>query len=66
MLHFYSSSTRMVNTRRGVQECLESAMGNDFQNSDLLIFHAAIGHDFQEMVDEAAQLAPNARIVAAS
>jgi hypothetical protein len=56
----------MVNTRRGVQECLESAMGNDFQNSDLLIFHAAIGHDFQEMVDEAALLAPNARIVAAS
>jgi hypothetical protein len=66
MLHFYSSSTRMVNTRRGVQECLESAMGNEFHDSDLLIFHASIGHDFQEMVDEAAHLAPNARIVAAS
>jgi len=66
MLHFYSSSTRMVNTKRGVQECLESALGDAYSDANLLIFHASIGHDFQDMVDEASRLAPNARIVAAS
>jgi hypothetical protein len=56
----------MVNTKRGVQECLESAMGDAYSGADLLIFHASIGHDFQDMVDEAKRLAPTARIVAAS
>lgn len=56
----------MVNTSRGVQECLESAMGADYTKSDLLIFHASIGHDFNELVMEASRLVPKARIVAAS
>jgi hypothetical protein len=56
----------MVNTARGVQECLESAMGADYTKSDLLIFHASIGHDFNELVMEASRLVPKARIVAAS
>ncbi len=66
MTKFFSSSTRMVNTARGVQECLESAMGADYTKSDLLIFHASIGHDFTELVLEAKRLAPNARVLAAS
>ncbi|MFN5148022.1 MAG: FIST signal transduction protein [Flavobacteriia bacterium] len=66
MTKFYSSSTRMVNTARGVQECLESAMGADYTKSDLLIFHASIGHDFNELVLEAKRLVPKARVLAAS
>jgi hypothetical protein len=66
MLQFYSSSTRMVNTKRGVQECLESALGDTYIDTNLLIFHASIGHDFQDLVDEASRLVPRARIVAAS
>ena len=66
MLEFFSSSARVVNTKRAVMECLEIAMGNEYSNADLLIFHASIGHDFQEMVNEAHTLAPNATIVAAS
>ncbi|MFM9422893.1 MAG: hypothetical protein RIR06_1354 [Bacteroidota bacterium] len=66
MLEFYSSSARVVNTRRAVMECMEIALGNDYANSDLLIFHASIGHDFKEMVTQAKEMAPNARIVAAS
>lgn len=66
MLKFFSSSTRIVNTSRGVQECLESAMGADYSKSDLLIFHASIGHDFNELVNEASRLVPKARILAAS
>jgi hypothetical protein len=45
---------------------MEVAMGENFADADLLIFHAAIGHDFNEMVAQAHEMAPNARIVAAS
>jgi hypothetical protein len=66
MLSFYSSSARIVNTRRGVAELLEVALGQNVSDCDLLIFHASIGHNFQELVDEAHKLAPRARIVATS
>ena len=66
MLNFYSHSTRMVNTRRGVLECLESALGDDFKKVGLLIWHASIGHDFQDLVDVSRELVPQARVVAAS
>lgn len=66
MLEFYSASTRMVNTRRGVAECLEIALGEENTDCDLVILHASIGHNFQDLVDETKRLAPSARIVAAS
>jgi len=66
MLHFYSASGRIVNTRRAVMECMEIALGNEYKDADLIILHASIGHDFQEMVNQAHEMAPNARIVAAS
>ncbi|MEN9334874.1 MAG: hypothetical protein RLY35_2054 [Bacteroidota bacterium] len=66
MIKFNSSSARIVNTKRAVNECMEIALGNDMEHADLLIFHASIGHDFKDMVTEAKRLAPNARIVAAS
>ena len=66
MLQFFSASTRMVNTKRGVTEVMESAMGEAYANADLIILHASIGHNFQDLVDQAHEMAPNARIVAAS
>jgi hypothetical protein len=56
----------MVNTRRGVAECLEIALGEENTDCDLVILHASIGHNFQDLVDETRRLAPSARIVAAS
>jgi hypothetical protein len=56
----------MVNTKRGVTEVMESAMGEAYANADLIILHASIGHNFQDLVDQAHEMAPNARIVAAS
>jgi hypothetical protein len=41
-------------------------MGDNFAESNLLIFHASIGHDFHEMISEAKKLAPKARILATS
>jgi hypothetical protein len=66
MLNFYSASTRIVNTRRGITECMESALGNDTADCDLIMIHASLGHDFKELIDGAQQLAPGAKIVAAS
>ena len=66
MLSFYSASTRMVNTKRGVAELLEASMDNQYTDANLLIFHASIGHNFQDILDQAREMAPNARVLAAS
>lgn len=66
MLQFFSASTRMVNTKRGVTEVLESAMGADYASASLIILHASIGHDFKDLVAQAREMAPQARVVAAS
>lgn len=66
MLSFYSASGRIVNTRRAVQEVVESAMGAQYSDAKLLIFHASIGHDCKELLDEASKLCPDARILSAS
>ncbi len=66
MLQFSSGSARIINTERAVAECLEIALGNDYKSADLLIFHASIGHNFETMVQKAHEMAPNARILAAS
>lgn len=66
MLQFFSASTRMVNTRRGVAECMESALGNQVADCDLIILHASLGHSFEELIAQAQELAPKAQVVAAS
>jgi hypothetical protein len=66
MLQFFSGSARIINTRRAVTECMEIALGEHFADTSLVILHASMGHNFQEMVDQVHELAPKARIVAAS
>ena len=66
MLEFFSASARVINTKRGVMECLEAAMDNNYKDADLLIWHASIGHDFNDLLSQSKEMAPNARIVAAS
>ncbi|MEY4593822.1 MAG: hypothetical protein RIQ47_232 [Bacteroidota bacterium] len=66
MLSFHSASTRIVNSRRGISECMEVALGDNYSDVDLIIIHASIGHNFQDLIDQSHQLAPNAKIVAAS
>lgn len=66
MLTFQSSSARSVDSRRAIATCLEAACGTRATEVDLLLIHAGIGHDFKELADEAALLAPNARIFGAS
>jgi len=66
MLEFFSASTRAVNAKRGITECMESALGKDVSNCDLVVIHASIGHNFSELTAQVRQLAPKARVVAAS
>jgi hypothetical protein len=66
MLSFYSASNRIVNTKRGVMECMEVALGSTDTDCDLVILHASIGHNFNELIEQAKTMAPSARILAAS
>ncbi len=66
MLDFFSGSTRIGNTERAVEECMEIALGSNYNDVDLLIFHTSIGHSFETLVKKAGRLAPGAKILAAS
>ena len=66
MLEFHSASTRMVQSRRAITECLEAALGERTGDCDLIIIHASLGHNYAELAAQARQLAPGARIVGAS
>ncbi len=67
MLDFYSASTRMVNSRRAISECMEAAFGGGQDTDcDLLMIYSSMGHNFQELLDQAHEQAPSARIVGAS
>jgi len=65
MLEFFSASTRMVNSRRAILECLEAALGTD-KKCDLVMLHASIGHDYQALADEVRRQIPGVRVVGAS
>lgn len=65
MLTFSSSSARIVNSRRAIAECFEVACEGR-PSPSLVFIHASIGHDFKELADEAARLAPGATVVGAS
>jgi hypothetical protein len=65
MLEFFSASTRMVNSRRAIQECLEAALGTD-KKCDLVMLNASIGHDYQALADEVRRQIPGVRVVGAS
>ncbi len=67
MLSFHSASTRMINSRRAMNECMEAAFGEgQDRDCDLLLVYAAMGHNFHDLLDQARKLAPSARIVGAS
>ncbi|MBP8284341.1 MAG: hypothetical protein KAX46_10600, partial [Chromatiaceae bacterium] len=66
MLQFFSASTRMVNSRRAMTECLEAALGEGNTDCDLIIIHASLGHDYPALLAEARRLAPSARVVGSS
>ena len=65
MLEFFAASTRMVDSRNAITECMEVALGAD-KACDLVIVYATIGHDYQALIARVRELAPMARVVGAS
>lgn len=66
MLKFQSASARIVNTKRCVNECLDSAMGEERAFANLLIYHASLGHNFEDILEESKGNYPSADVVVAS
>jgi 2,4-dienoyl-CoA reductase-like NADH-dependent reductase (Old Yellow Enzyme family) len=64
MLQFFSATTSIVNSRRAINECLEMALeGEPNLDCDLLIIYTGMGHNFQDLLNEAHTIAPNAQVV---
>lgn len=60
MLEFFSSSTRVVNSRHAIQGCLGAE-----KKSGLIMIHASIGHLCQVLKDEVGQQMSGVRVVGA-
>ena len=66
MLQFFSASARIVNSSRAITDCIEAALGENHADTSLLLIHASIGHQFQELANQAKAILPQARILGAS
>ncbi|NPE29540.1 hypothetical protein HNV12_16585 [Methanococcoides sp. SA1] len=64
MLKFSSSSTGVVNSKKAITECLENAsVDGESIDCDLVVIYTTIDHDLNDIISEAHQLAPSAKIV---
>jgi len=64
MLQFFSASTRIVNSKRAITECIEVALeGEPNLDCDLIIIYSAMGHNFKDILSETKRLSPGARII---
>lgn len=66
MLEFYSASTRMVNPKSAIDECIAWAGGSEPIDSSLAIIHASIGHDLRELSAHLQYRFPGTRVVGTS
>lgn len=63
MLHFFSASNAVVNSHKAIEDCIENALaGQDPLQCRLLVIHATIAHDFEEILTRAKEICPNASI----
>jgi len=63
MLEFASGNSSQVNSAAAMRECLEKAVGGDGAGVDVLLIHATIGHNFNELLTAAREAYPKASIV---
>ena len=62
MLKFRSGTSKAVNTRKAVAECLKTAGVESTNPPDLIIVHTTLGHDFGQMLSELSAGAPGSAI----
>ena len=64
MVNFYSASNGEVDSEKAIHKAILSAFdGDDHRLCDLLVIHTTIGHNYQQLLDEARRLCPNSKIV---
>lgn len=67
MLQFASARNEIVNSSGAMRDCIERVKSTlPSGNCDLLVFNTTMGHNFQELLDEAHALCPDAEIVGSS
>ncbi|MBT7864407.1 MAG: hypothetical protein HN712_29125 [Gemmatimonadetes bacterium] len=67
MLQFASARNEIVNSGGAMRDCIERATSAlPSGECDLVVFNTTMGHNFQELLDEARRLCPNAEIVGSS
>ncbi len=67
MLEFYSGSSSAVNSKTAVSESVELATGEtSVPDCSVLIIYFTVGHNFQQIIDQANECCPNASIVGCS
>ena len=62
MIRFHSGSTKAVNTCKAAAECLRAAGAGRDLPPDLIIVHTTSGHDYDQMLLEYSEIAPEAEI----
>jgi len=64
MLRFFSASSKNINSRKAIRECIEKALKKEPSLScDLLIIYSSSGHNLTDLLSEARKTSGNARIV---
>lgn len=62
MIHFRSGTSKAVNTRKAVEECISDAGIDSKQPPNLIIVHTTVGHNFDQMLSELSKATPGAAI----
>ena len=67
MLEFFSGSSSAVNSKTAVSESVELATGEAIvPDCSVLVIYSTVGHNFQQLLDQATTCCPNASIVGCS
>ena len=67
MINFYSASNGVLNSAKAMESCIEEALASRASlDCDLIVFHTTVGHQFQELLEQARSMCPNAKVVGCS
>lgn len=64
MLNFWSAGNEIVNSKKAMQACLDGMpFGRAEAETDLLIIHTTMGHQFGELIEAAEEVSPKAKVI---
>lgn len=64
MLEFWSAGNEIVNSKKAMQACTdESPFGQAGVETELLLLHSTMGHNFSDLIETAKEKSPNAQVI---